>query len=116
MSDAGDSSNDATIYVPDQQPSVLGNAGFDPGWSVDPDQPSILGPAFNPKPWTLADSTIHGLLSPEDIATIDFGDMAQPQPRREIRVPTRPRRTNPTPADSTDWPPGSLGRMREVLS
>jgi hypothetical protein len=83
---ADDGSNGAqdsgASYDPDQSIGILGNAGFDPAWSAggDGDQPGILGPVLNPKPWTLADSTIHGLLSPEDIATIDFGDMGQPQP------------------------------------
>jgi hypothetical protein len=74
IADTGDT------YDPDQPISVLGNAGLDPAWSAawQAGQPSILGPALNPEPWTLANSTIHGLLSPEDIATIDFGDIGQP--------------------------------------
>lgn len=79
MSDAGDS--DAPIYNPDAPTGVLGNLTMPSQWSMggDDSQPSILGPAFNPAPWTLADSTIHGLLSPADIATIDFGDDGSPE-------------------------------------
>lgn len=78
MSDTGNA------YDPDQPVGVLGDTALPPQWLVgDSSQPSILGPAFNPQPWTLADSTIHGLLDPKDFATVDFGDMEkqdQPQP------------------------------------
>jgi hypothetical protein len=100
MADTGDT------YDPDRPISVLGNAGLDPAWSAawQAGQPSILGPALNPEPWTLANSTIHGLLSPEDIATIDFGDIGQPaQPPQ----PDASGFTGPTP-----WQPDASGNYQ----
>lgn len=86
MSDTGNS--DGGTNDPGAPISVLGNTSMPSQWSVGDDgadaadttsgltasPPGILGDAFNPKPWTLADSTIHAVLSPDDIKTIDFGD------------------------------------------
>jgi len=65
-------------YDPGQPVSVLGNAGFDPGWSVA--GPSVLGGALNPPPWTPADNSLNFFVDPATMKTIDFGGTDQPEP------------------------------------
>ncbi|HVW75193.1 MAG TPA: hypothetical protein VHC39_16265 [Rhizomicrobium sp.] len=92
MSDIGDSSGaqDGGTYDPGRPIGVLGNLPSQ--WSVtgdDPDTPilpgyvpgqsSIFGDAFNPRPWTLADSSLNFFVDPETMKTIDFDGTAPPQ-------------------------------------
>jgi hypothetical protein len=60
---------------------VPGDVGFDPSWSVGGSTapsgstdlaPSVLGGIDLNRPWTIADSTIHALLTSGLIKTIDF--------------------------------------------
>lgn len=78
MSDTGDTGDDMPSYDPSAPISVLGDAPMPP-WRIDPGQPSIFDDAFNPKPWTLADSSLNFFVDPEAMKTIDFDGTAPPE-------------------------------------
>jgi hypothetical protein len=98
--------DDNDSYDPGQPVSVLGDTGFDPGWSLTGPgngQPGVLGDALNPQPWTPADNSLNVFVGPDTMKTIDFGGTDQPQP--------------PQPDDGgfygglTPWQPDSSAEM-----
>ena len=96
---------------------VPGDTGFDPSWSIGGSTapsgstdlaPSVLGGIDLNRPWTLADSTIHALLTSGLIKTIDYSGIAPQALRSGLDAGNAPSiGSNPMTASTSG--PSSIG-------